>query len=228
MIEQNLRELFYSDLDAYIKTMMPDPQGYIKDIYTALEEREKAIRFQILAKTEPVPRVKKEKPPKPPKEKPAPKIDLRPVIVSTLKQNEKYCQTCNEKFISNGWTLTCPFCAANSMGLHDRIELLDRDNFTCIYCKKTLDDGMILHIDHIVPVALGGEDIASNLVTACRSCNCRKHDLPLSPELQRSIENTVRLRNEEYGIDPKRVMVIGLADAEERRSRLRGKPTETP
>lgn len=37
MIEQNLRELFYSDLDAYIKTMMPDPQGYIKDIYTALE-----------------------------------------------------------------------------------------------------------------------------------------------------------------------------------------------
>ena len=38
---------------------------------------------------------------------------------------------------------------------------------------------MLLHIDHINPVALGGLNELTNLVTACMPCNLGKRDIPL-------------------------------------------------
>jgi hypothetical protein len=32
-----------------------------------------------------------------------------------------------------------------------------------------------MHIDHVIPVALGGDNRMSNLVTACAECNLGKH-----------------------------------------------------
>lgn len=54
-----------------------------------------------------------------------------------------------------------------------RFEILRRDNHTCRYCGGTAPD-VKLTVDHVVPVALGGEDIPSNLVTACAGCNSGK------------------------------------------------------
>lgn len=54
-----------------------------------------------------------------------------------------------------------------------RYEVLKRDNHTCRYCGATADDGP-LTIDHVTPVALGGSNDPSNLVTACRDCNYGK------------------------------------------------------
>src|SRR5690242_4103490 len=54
-----------------------------------------------------------------------------------------------------------------------RYEVLKRDNHTCRYCGATAPDA-ILTIDHVTPVALGGTDDPSNLVTACRDCNYGK------------------------------------------------------
>ena len=51
-----------------------------------------------------------------------------------------------------------------------RYEILRRDNYTCQYCGAKAPD-VALTVDHVVPVALGGTDDASNLVTACRPCN---------------------------------------------------------
>lgn len=52
-----------------------------------------------------------------------------------------------------------------------RFEVLRRDNYTCRYCRAT---DQPLTIDHVTPLALGGTDEPSNLVTACRDCNAGK------------------------------------------------------
>lgn len=54
-----------------------------------------------------------------------------------------------------------------------RFEIFRRDGHRCKYCGATSDDAE-LTIDHVVPVALGGTNEASNLVTACRRCNSGK------------------------------------------------------
>lgn len=54
-----------------------------------------------------------------------------------------------------------------------RYEILRRDNHTCRYCGGTAPD-VNLTVDHVLPVALGGTDDATNLVAACRDCNAGK------------------------------------------------------
>ncbi|MDH6283135.1 HNH endonuclease [Prescottella agglutinans] len=54
-----------------------------------------------------------------------------------------------------------------------RYEVLRRDNHACRYCGGAAPE-VKLTIDHVVPVALGGGDEPSNLVTACRDCNSGK------------------------------------------------------
>ena len=46
----------------------------------------------------------------------------------------------------------------------------------CLYCGKGPLYRRALHIDHVVPKAMGGGDDVRNLVPACRTCNQRKHD----------------------------------------------------
>lgn len=66
-----------------------------------------------------------------------------------------------------------------------RFEVLRRDGHTCRYCGKTAEDTE-LTVDHVVPVALGGADEPSNLVTACQECNAGK--AAISPD-QEIVEN---------------------------------------
>jgi hypothetical protein len=54
-----------------------------------------------------------------------------------------------------------------------RYEILRRDNYTCRYCGQAAPD-VKLTVDHVMPVALGGSDDSSNLVTACAACNSGK------------------------------------------------------
>ena len=42
----------------------------------------------------------------------------------------------------------------------------------CIYCDFCLDD--VYHVDHILPIALGGKHEPSNLQLLCPTCNLRK------------------------------------------------------
>jgi hypothetical protein len=57
-----------------------------------------------------------------------------------------------------------------------RFEILRRDNHACRYCGAKAPD-VALTVDHVVPVALGGTDDPSNLVTACRPCNTGKSSI---------------------------------------------------
>lgn len=62
-----------------------------------------------------------------------------------------------------------------------RFAILERDNFTCKYCKSS---DVELQIDHVIPKSLGGADVAENLVTSCASCNRGKASVALgSPKV---------------------------------------------
>lgn len=58
-----------------------------------------------------------------------------------------------------------------------RFEVLRRDEHTCQYCGAKAPD-VTLQIDHVMPVALGGDDKPGNLVTACKDCNSGKASIP--------------------------------------------------
>ena len=51
-----------------------------------------------------------------------------------------------------------------------RFEVFKRDKFTCQYCGRMSPD-VILEVDHIEPVAEGGDNEITNLITSCRDCN---------------------------------------------------------
>lgn len=51
-----------------------------------------------------------------------------------------------------------------------RFEVLKRDNFTCQYCGAH-GEGVVLEVDHIIPISKGGTSDIGNLITACFDCN---------------------------------------------------------
>jgi len=60
-----------------------------------------------------------------------------------------------------------------------RFEIFKRDGFVCQYCGAT-PPSVILHVDHINPVAEGGGNEPDNLITACEACNLGKGARSLS------------------------------------------------
>jgi len=58
-----------------------------------------------------------------------------------------------------------------------RFEVLRRDGFACTYCGRR-PPCVELHVDHVVPAALGGADAPENLRTSCADCNAGKGSTP--------------------------------------------------
>jgi len=67
------------------------------------------------------------------------------------------------------------------VSLTERREILLRANGECAYCGTAGP----LTLDHYFPLALGGLDVASNLIPACLSCNSQKWKLHPSEWLAR-------------------------------------------
>lgn len=58
-----------------------------------------------------------------------------------------------------------------------RVAIYLRDGMCCMYCGKSgPEDGVLLTLDHVLACELGGTNEATNLVTACVSCNSSKQD----------------------------------------------------
>jgi len=72
-----------------------------------------------------------------------------------------------------------------------RFDVFKRDSFTCQYCGAT-PPSVVLEVDHINPVSLGGKNSIDNLITACFSCNRGK-----SAGLLSDIPQTLKDRAEE-------------------------------
>lgn len=60
-----------------------------------------------------------------------------------------------------------------SLSKKTRFEVFKRDGFKCMYCGAH-PPGVLLHVDHIKPVAEGGKNHIDNLITACEPCNLGK------------------------------------------------------
>lgn len=81
-----------------------------------------------------------------------------------------------------------------------RFEVFKRDNFTCQYCGAKAPE-VVLHCDHINPVANGGDSGIMNLVAACAACNggkgARMLDDRSSVERQRAQIEELEARREQ-------------------------------
>ena len=55
-----------------------------------------------------------------------------------------------------------------------RWQVFQRDQWKCVSCGRNVDDGIILHVDHIIPRSKGGADILTNYQTLCNICNFGK------------------------------------------------------
>jgi 5-methylcytosine-specific restriction endonuclease McrA len=61
-----------------------------------------------------------------------------------------------------------------------RFTVLLRDGFRCRYCGRTAaEPGVVLHVDHVVPLVAGGATSEDNLMTACSECNLGKSTRPV-------------------------------------------------
>lgn len=77
-----------------------------------------------------------------------------------------------------------------------RFEVFKRDGFQCAYCGKTPPEVM-LEIDHVEPVSLGGTDDINNLLTACFDCNRGKTNIKLDKIPNKLSENLEILKEKE-------------------------------
>jgi 5-methylcytosine-specific restriction endonuclease McrA len=59
-----------------------------------------------------------------------------------------------------------------------RLAIYMRDDWRCVYCDRSLKrvNPRQRTLDHIIPVAMGGSNNETNLITCCKKCNDRKQD----------------------------------------------------
>jgi hypothetical protein len=56
----------------------------------------------------------------------------------------------------------------------DLQSMLLEQNHACGYCDDSLH-GVVYHVDHIIPLAVGGTNNTYNLIISCARCNLRAH-----------------------------------------------------
>ncbi|MGA2806268.1 MAG: HNH endonuclease [Acidimicrobiales bacterium] len=63
-----------------------------------------------------------------------------------------------------------------AIGAKKRLEILQRDNYTCRICGRSpiTHPGLPLEVDHVMPFSKDGTEDGSNLQTLCRPCNAGK------------------------------------------------------
>jgi len=127
------------------------------------------------------------------------------------KALQKVCVICGTKF--NKKTQNQKWCSIECKNIYNvennkvgEFIILNRDNFTCIYCGRSpAEDAIKLHIDHVVPISKGGKSNASNLVTSCQSCNLEKSDKIINSE---KILEEIKLRNKNNNISNEQLFKI--------------------
>lgn len=55
-----------------------------------------------------------------------------------------------------------------------KARIRNRDGYRCQACGRGVDDDVILHVDHKVPITWGGTNLDDNLWTLCDECNLGK------------------------------------------------------
>lgn len=94
---------------------------------------------------------------------------IKAALAEWRKNNKDKClhhsQTRRSRKTNNGGSHT----------LNEKKQLLISQNYRCINCGDDIRDRSSRHLDHIMPLHLGGGDSITNLQWLCKSCNLRKH-----------------------------------------------------
>jgi hypothetical protein len=101
--------------------------------------------------------------------------------------------------------------ARRGLSKRTRFEVFKRDGFTCIYCGG-VPPTSVLEIDHIEPVAEGGGNEETNLVTSCYDCNRGKAAVPLTKVPEGLLERAVRLGEAEEQLRAYREIMRAVED----------------
>ena len=86
-----------------------------------------------------------------------------------------------------------------SISKKTRFEVFKRDGFICAYCGAH-PPSVVLHVDHIHPVALGGNNNMDNLITSCEPCNLGKSAKPLTEIPQGLKDKAAEIKERELQI----------------------------
>lgn len=95
-----------------------------------------------------------------------------------------------------------------------RFAVFKRDLFTCQYCGAT-PPNVVLEIDHIEPVAAGGDDDETNLVTACFDCNRGKAAISLTVVPEGIADRATRIAEAEAQLAGFRAIMQDLRERKE-------------
>lgn len=94
-----------------------------------------------------------------------------------------------------------------------RLAIYLRDGFVCVYCGRDLTHAHAhdVTLDHLEPRSNGGDNHESNLVTACKSCNCARGDRALkawvaNPVHRRKIRQQARRKLGSYTQQARAIM----------------------
>ena len=126
------------------------------------------------------------------------------------EKSKGVCVVCNTKFTK---LRNQQFCSSECKSIFDiekhkvgEFVILNRDNFTCIYCGRSpAEDAIKLHIDHVIPLSKGGKSNASNLVTSCQDCNLEKGNKIINSE---KILEVIKSRNKKNNINNEQLFKI--------------------
>jgi len=94
--------------------------------------------------------------------------------------------------------------------------IAERDQHRCAYCLTTEENcGLQMHVDHIIPEAVGGLSTADNLCLACFSCNVHKGAQqdgldPVSGKMVLLFHPLRQRWAEHFAWDESRTQIIGL------------------
>ncbi|HEX9798919.1 MAG TPA: HNH endonuclease [Thermoanaerobaculia bacterium] len=91
--------------------------------------------------------------------------------------------------------------------------MFKRDSFKCQYCGAAAPQ-VLLHVDHISPVAKGGSNDITNLVTSCEACNLGKRDRSLSDDsaIEKSRRQLEELQERREQLEMMMEWKVGLRD----------------
>jgi hypothetical protein len=95
-----------------------------------------------------------------------------------------------------------------------RLAIYVRDGFQCVYCGQNLKGAAATDVtlDHLLPRSAGGSNDATNLVTACRSCNCSRQDMPWVDFAPGGARDRILQRiSEPLNIELARALIAGTA-----------------
>lgn len=132
------------------------------------------------------------------------KIQIKDILrndVKNINSNEvklivkKSCKICGTEFTVDNrhrFNVYCSTACQEKGSNHgvSRFEIFQRDHFQCQYCGRSPHGhGVVLVIDHVVPLSKGGKNIQKNLITSCTVCNLQKSTKELNPSLVKFFTN---------------------------------------